>query len=185
MLNFKIITDVSGISYSGFFKNYHTPWHDVISLKQSITGVVTVTAKKGDLSFPLEMKEKNNSFPKLKFPFLMGKGETPKWVYENGVLKETTLENCPLYIEMQKYFKSLEQQVLIEKEDMTISNEPIHAVLFIAIVFLIAYLGLRLFGSSEALANTMLLLFTVTISILVILSIYKIIQKLFFNKNKD
>ena len=109
--------------------------------------------------------------------------QIPVWIRIGHL--ETTLENCPLYIEMQKYFKSLEQQVLIEKEKITISNEPIYAALFIAIFFLIAYFGLRLYGFSDAIANTMLLLFFVSMLITAILVIYRILQNKYFTKNGD
>jgi hypothetical protein len=42
------------------------------------------------------MKEEGTKYPKYK-------GLTEKWLYENGDKKKVNLENCPLYIEIQKH----------------------------------------------------------------------------------
>jgi hypothetical protein len=101
---FKIITNNTGIIFIGLFKKVNALWDEVISVnvasKESFFGgtVIEVMTKRGNFRFPLRMKEKEKIYPKLRLEF---KGE--KWVFENGNEEGTTLENCPLYVEIQKH----------------------------------------------------------------------------------
>jgi len=103
-LLYKIITDAHGISRLDLIKRVHASWNEVISIKQSSLNpnLFKLKTKKGDFSFTLYVKEKEAIYPKLK---TLWKGKS-KWVYENGVEKEITLENCPLYIEIQEHLEN-------------------------------------------------------------------------------
>ena len=57
ILDFKIITDATGISYSVLFKKFNTSWQEIVSFRQSFSfpsEIATVKTKKGNFSFPLE-----------------------------------------------------------------------------------------------------------------------------------
>jgi len=96
---FEIMTSAQGISYYGFFKKIYASWYEVISIKQSLSPTLgKLKTKNGNFYFPLWMKGKNETYPKFTIGLLHY-----KWVDENGVKKKVTLENCPLYVEIQKH----------------------------------------------------------------------------------
>jgi hypothetical protein len=115
--NFNILTDSQGISYLGLFKNIHASWQEVISVKKSSFLLGKVETQKGNFYFPLTMSEKGGEYPKFDAGMttankLMKKANpklsesafsTDKWVYKNGIQKEATFENCPLYVEIQQH----------------------------------------------------------------------------------
>ncbi len=98
---FKIITNDSGISFQGLLKNIHASWAEVLSIRlntESAQNMVEVKTKNGDFSFPLFMKNESEEYPKLKSGM-----SGWKWAYSDGTEQDVTKENCPLFLEMQKY----------------------------------------------------------------------------------
>ena len=96
-----IITNDSGISFQGLLKNIHASWAEVLSIRlnaESAQDVVEVKTKNGDFSFPLFMKIESEEYPKL----ISGMSGW-KWAYSDGTEQDVTKENCPLFLEMQKY----------------------------------------------------------------------------------
>lgn len=104
---FKIVTDNKGISFHGLFTKLYARWNEIMSMEP--TKVIffkkriqqyTVKTKNGNFPLPFSMKEKDREYPKL---LTTGKVKYKKWIDENGNEKEVTIENCPLYEEIQKH----------------------------------------------------------------------------------
>jgi hypothetical protein len=171
----KIITDTLGISYQGFLKKVRASWNEVLSIKQSSSKLIfKVKTQKGEFSFPLTINEKNATYPKLKVSW---KGES-KWVYQNGVEEEITLENCPLYIEMQKYIDLSELEISIKKrkERKILSKKPIYIGLFITLVLVLTVYSIMLkMGYPEDAAKAMLYFF---LSVIALIGIFVLVGRL-------
>jgi len=96
----KIITGETGITFHGFLRKINSHWVDIISIESPSTFLgknqAEVKTKNGNFFFPFTMKEKNKKYPKLVLSW------DYQWQHENGNKEATSLENCPLYIEIQK-----------------------------------------------------------------------------------
>jgi hypothetical protein len=100
---FKVITTDNGVTFVGLLKKRHIHWEEITSIesfKPSAFGNITPT-RIGELKtrnakyyFPLAIIQKGEKYPKLK-------GQA--WLDANGDKKELTLQNCPLYIEIQRH----------------------------------------------------------------------------------
>jgi hypothetical protein len=106
----KVVTDNKGVCFYGLLIKIYANWHEVTSIEIPTKGIYyfkklrkffKVSTKNGTFYVPFYMKEKDKVYPKL---LTTGKASVRgKWVDEKGALKELTIENCPLYIEMQKH----------------------------------------------------------------------------------
>ena len=104
---FKVITNNKGICFYGFLYKICASWHEVVLVEITKGRFLakdlqqfTVKTKKGTFYFQFAMKEKDKEYPKV---LTKGKEKNRKWIDEQGVEKAITLENCPLYVEIQKY----------------------------------------------------------------------------------
>jgi uncharacterized membrane protein YhaH (DUF805 family) len=98
---FKIITSDSGLSFHGLLKNIYSSWDEVVSIHlntESSRDMIEVKTQNGNFSYPLSMKNESEEFPKLKVGM-----DGWKWAYSDGTEQEVKKENCPLFLEMQKY----------------------------------------------------------------------------------
>jgi hypothetical protein len=97
----KIITDETGVTFHGFLKKIHSHWGDIISIESPSTFLgknqAEVKTKNGKFFFPFTMKKENQEYPKLVISWDW------QWQYRNGNKETPTLENCPLFIEIQKH----------------------------------------------------------------------------------
>jgi hypothetical protein len=111
---FRIITDKEGMTIFGLCKRKHIRWEDIVSLgikDTLLTGnvaegkIAMLSTKHGYFYFPLTMKRKDHIYPMLS-----GQLISFKWKCADGDIKDITLENCPLYEEIDRYVKSTPKQ---------------------------------------------------------------------------
>jgi hypothetical protein len=92
-----IITDV-GITFHGLLREVYSPWAEVESVvtnRVSFQDLIEVKTRNGDFRFPLFMKNEAEQYPKLNSG-LAGW----KWKFADGIEKELSAENNPLYVEI-------------------------------------------------------------------------------------
>jgi hypothetical protein len=100
---YKIITDDTGISVYGLLKQIYLPWPKVVSIranKESFQDMIEVITKDGNFAFSVLMKNEAEEYPKIKI------GITgTKWAYSDGTSDEVSVENNPLYLEINRQLK--------------------------------------------------------------------------------
>ena len=99
---FKIITDQTGLYYSGLFKSVHIRWDQVqsVSVPDGIIGRRFIELKTGNdkLYISILMKERDNPYPKLGLV-------SNKWINADGSETEVSVDSCPLYKEIKEHMK--------------------------------------------------------------------------------
>ena len=104
---FKVTTANNGLTFIGLLKKIHIDWRDISEVgttKILLHGnfadgnMGKVSTRHGNYYFPLTMIEKDEIFPQLK-----GQLMNFTWKESDGTTKEITLQNCPLYDEIQKH----------------------------------------------------------------------------------
>lgn len=99
----RIITSEKGLKYSSILRNVLMRWDEIIAIKpnKGLLGGKSFQLRSGDqkLNVPIYMKEKDNPFPKLSII-------NNCWLTGEHAEMALTVENCPLYIEIQKYLQA-------------------------------------------------------------------------------
>jgi hypothetical protein len=114
----KIITNDKGLVFNGLLKKFDIQWHEILSIGLYSTAMGEIKTRKGNFLFPLSMKDKYKAYPKMSKLFSFKSFTNGlRWIDSQGNEKPITLENCPLYEEIQINLKKTPKSSLV--------NEPI------------------------------------------------------------
>jgi len=102
----KIITDDEGITCVGFLRNIYSRWEEIRTVEpfSIFFGIkmIKVTTDNGSFNFSLTMKEQGKRYPKIAL-----RGLEWKWEDSEGNEMPISLENCPLYKDIQGHLSSI------------------------------------------------------------------------------
>ena len=100
---FKVFTAAGGLTLVGLMKKRHIHWEEITAIEPfkptafgniAPTRIGTIRTHSDIYYFPLAMIEKGERYPQMK-------GQ--EWSDANRDKKDMTLQNCPLYKEIQKH----------------------------------------------------------------------------------
>jgi len=96
----KVVTSPTGICCHGLLKRVYATWNEIESVKVVPSPIgrnlCEVSTTNGRFYFPPAMKEQGSVYPKVA---LVGE----KWIYANGTDEPISLQNIPLYLEIQRH----------------------------------------------------------------------------------